>query len=111
MMWGCLSVAELGPLVLVKGTLNGSPYKEILNNFMLPILWEQLEDGFFLFQHDCDLCAKSGEGESLVWVNLIGQQGPDLNPIEDLWDNLGQRLRAKPPSTSVAPLEEQSKTP
>jgi len=52
MVWGCSSGSELGPLVPVKGTLNASAYKEILDNFMLPTLWKQFGDGPFLFQHD-----------------------------------------------------------
>ncbi|KAK3516229.1 hypothetical protein QTP70_006376 [Hemibagrus guttatus] len=42
----------LGPLVPVKGTLNASGYQDILDNFMLPTLWEQFGDDPFLFQHD-----------------------------------------------------------
>lgn len=34
---------------------------------------------------------------SLVWKNLIGPKlGPDLNPVEELWEELDWRLRAKP---------------
>ncbi|KAK3570129.1 hypothetical protein QTP86_011955 [Hemibagrus guttatus] len=43
----------LGPLVPVKGTLNASAYQDILDNFMLPALWEKFGDDPFLFQHDC----------------------------------------------------------
>ncbi|CAI9618655.1 unnamed protein product, partial [Staurois parvus] len=35
----------LGPLVPVKGTLKTSAYQDILDNFMLPTLWEQFGDG------------------------------------------------------------------
>ncbi|KAK3516574.1 hypothetical protein QTP70_021973 [Hemibagrus guttatus] len=42
----------LGPLIPVKGTLNASAYQDILDNFMLPTLWEQFGDDPFLFQHD-----------------------------------------------------------
>ena len=52
-MCGCLSGDGLGPLVPVKGTLNASAHQEMLDNSMLPTLWEQFGDGPFLFQHDC----------------------------------------------------------
>ncbi|KAK3540307.1 hypothetical protein QTP70_029546 [Hemibagrus guttatus] len=52
----------LGPLVPVKGTLNVSAYQDILDNFMLPILWEQFEDDPFLFQHDCTPVHKASSG-------------------------------------------------
>ncbi|KAK1788059.1 hypothetical protein P4O66_016534, partial [Electrophorus voltai] len=45
--------AGLSPLLPVKGTFNALAYHEILDNFMLPTLWEQFGDGPFLFQHDC----------------------------------------------------------
>ncbi|CAI9533288.1 unnamed protein product, partial [Staurois parvus] len=37
----------LKPQFLVKGTLKMSAYQDILNNFILPPLWEQFGDGPF----------------------------------------------------------------
>ncbi len=42
----------LGPLVPVKETLNASGYQNILDNSMLPTLWEQFGARPFPFQHD-----------------------------------------------------------
>ncbi|KAK3508628.1 hypothetical protein QTP70_000915 [Hemibagrus guttatus] len=79
----------LGPLVSVKGTLNASAYKDILDNFMLPTLWEQFGDDPFLFQHDCTPVTKSRSIKT--WMSEFGAeeldwsaQSPDLNPIEQL---------------------------
>lgn len=44
---------SLGHLVLVKGNFNTTIYKVILDNCMLPPLWQQFGEGPFLFQHAC----------------------------------------------------------
>ena len=50
MVWGCFSGAGLVPLVPMKGTLNASTYQEMLDNSMLPTVWEQFGDGnYFAF--------------------------------------------------------------
>ncbi|MCJ8729091.1 hypothetical protein PDJAM_G00011980 [Pangasius djambal] len=122
MVWGCFSGVGLGPLVPVKGTLSASGYQNILDNSMLPTLWEQFGAGPFLFQHDC---APVNKARSIkTWMTESGvdeldwpAQSPDLNTIEHLWDELERRLRARPSRpTSVcdltnALLEEWSKIP
>ena len=52
MIWDCFSGVGLRPLVPVKGNLNASQYKDLLDNSMLQSLWDQFGNGLVLFQHD-----------------------------------------------------------
>ena len=43
MVWGCVLGLGLSHLVPVKRTLNSLAGQEILDKFMLPTMWEQLD--------------------------------------------------------------------
>jgi len=62
-------------------------------------------DGPFLFQHDCALVHKARSIRTLMSKEELHwpAQSPNFNPIEDLWDELEWRLRARPSCPTSVP--------
>jgi hypothetical protein len=80
------------PLSSSKGKSNAIAYKAILDDSVLPTLWQQFMEGPFLFQHDNTPVHKARPIQK--WLVEIGveeldwpAQSPDLNSIQHLGMN------------------------
>ena len=95
-VWSSFSWCGVGPLHRIQGTIDQHMYKEILENIMLPYAEENLPL-VWKFQQDND--PKHTAKSVKMWfyakkINVLEwpAQSPDLNLIENLWEDVDRNI-------------------
>ena len=103
MVWGGIIGNVITELVVEQGNLNAQRYVNLLNN--KPLLFMQNIGPGLTFQHynarpvTANFLAQNNVNV-LPWPALF----PDKNPIERIWDELGQRARTNHQINNVQDL-------
>ena len=102
--WGCFSSSGVGSLIFIDGNMTGELYRESLETNFLKSVEKLGMSHDWIFQRDND----SKHRATIVanWLNRNGVErfhwplfSPDLNPIENLWDEVERQLKKKQPKS------------
>jgi transposase len=102
-VWGCFSASGVGYSYIFNEKLNAKLFKTVLSTHLLPsaqLLFPQDPPQQWWFLQDNDPKHTSREIHSWLHNNGIScldfpPYSPDLNPIENLWNDLARRVEQK----------------
>lgn len=101
MVWAAFSGHGVGPIIKIDTRMDQYVYKDIISNTMIPYAEENMPLRWH-FMHDNDpkhtsRLVKCCLEQSCIDVLKWPAQSPDLNPIENLWNDVEQHITAVKP--------------
>lgn len=102
-VWGCFAANGVGELHRIKGNMNAKMYHSILVKKMVPSAKKLFGNTKWIFQHDNDPKHTAGIIKNYLQNKNITvlkwhAQSPDINPIENLWAHVKQKMKDYSPS-------------
>lgn len=106
MVWASFSWHGVGPIVQITTKMDRFVYRDIMQNHMLPFADDNMPL-LWRFMHDNDPKHTSGLVKRWLEENKVSvlkwpAQSPDLNPIENLWNDVEAHIsKVKPKNLTV----------